>query len=402
VRSEPPEDDGPRQDDEDDGDPFAGLTLDDEFVRSAAVTEPTAHERERAARQEDLRRRLAEQATQAEGESPERQRYGADPFDVGGEWSTSANRPRRVLTVVAVVVVFALVLVYALSQFLGRRSTSAARDDTTALDEPVGSSTGDTTGAADAAVAAPADPTVEVVRPSTWPSRAEDVSPTPLGVPGPVPEGGGPHEFLSLQPDGVTPVAYDPCRPIHFVTRPGGPPEGDILIREAIAAVSTATGLRFVDDGTTEEGPSDERAAFQPEVYGDRWAPVLFTWSDTVESPRLGEISADAPQADPAAYAGSIAVGLRDEGSEDGDLVYVTGSVTLDQADLTDLLAGPDGRAAVRSVIQHEVAHLVGLGHVGDTTQLMHPQMQPGTTSFGAGDLQGLAALGSGACYPDI
>jgi hypothetical protein len=32
----------------------------------------------------------------------------------------------------------------------------------------------------------------------------------------------------------------------------------------------------------------------------------------------------------------------------------------------------------------------------------MHPQMQPGTTSFGAGDLQGLAALGIGACYPDI
>ena len=94
-----------------------------------------------------------------------------------------------------------------------------------------------------------------------------------------------------------------------------------MLVREAIAAVSAATGLRFVDDGTTEEGPSDTRSPYQPEVYGERWAPVLFAWSDPVESPRLGEISPEAPQANPAAYAGSVAVGLPESascGSRDG------------------------------------------------------------------------------------
>jgi len=170
---------------------------------------------------------------------------------------------------------------------------------------------------------------------------------------------------LALQPDGANPVAYDPCRPIHYVTRPGGPPEGDVLIREALASVSTATGLRFVDDGATEEAPSDDRAPHQPDVYGDRWAPVLFAWSDPVESPRLGEIDPDQPQADPAAYAGSTGVTWEPAGAS-SRMVYVTGSVTLDGPDLTDISEGPDGRARALAIIEHEVGHLVGLGHVDD------------------------------------
>lgn len=401
MSSEPPDQDGPRRDDEiPEGDPFDGLTLDEDFVRAASMSEPTAADRERAARQANLQRMLAEEAAGAPPRSPERERYGADPFDVGGEWSTTANRPRRVLTVIAVIVVFALVLVYALSQFLGRRNSAAPSDDEATMTTVA---PGDPS-AADVATSSPADPTVEVVRPTDWPPPAEDAASEPLGTPGPVPEGGGPHTFLAMQPDGVTPVAYDPCRPIHFVTRPGGPPEGDRLIREAVAEVSAATGLTFVDDGTTQEGPSDDRAAYQPDVYGDRWAPVLFTWSDTVESPRLGEVSAANPDLDPAAYAGSTSVGLgpADGRGEDAQMVYVTGAVTLDLADLGEMIDGPDGRAAVRAVIQHEVAHLVGLGHVEDQGQLMHPSIQPWSTSFGAGDLEGLAVLGSGACFPDV
>lgn len=375
----------------DDDDPFAHLTLDESFVSSAEIAEPTAEARERAARAANLQRLLADEAAQRANASYELRRF-APPDDWEDEWGelSERRRPRRGLKVVAAVIVVSMVAVYVLSQFFTRsesevRSLESAPTSISMPERP-----------------APDDPTAQVVRPADWPSPSTESSPTPLGEPAPVPDGGGPHEFILLQPDGVTPVAYDPCRPIHFVIRPGGPPEGEVLIREAIAAVSAATGLRFIFDGTTDEGPSDDRAPYQPDRYGDRWAPVLFTWSDPAESPRLGEISPSNPQADPAGYAGSVAVGIDDGSGGEVQKVFVTGSVTLDQGDLGRTLEGPDGRAQVRSVIAHEVAHLVGLGHVEDPSQLMHPTIQVGVTDFQPGDLEGLATLGRGACFPDI
>lgn len=442
VSSSPPGPDRGEQDDDPGGDdPFAGLTLDEAFVRAAPVNELPAAERERLAaerarREAELRRRLTEgerrggateppteglhrlapggwDADDMRGGFPEEvepgQLYSGDDIwddDWASDEDLAAHRRRRsrVLQVVALVVVVAIVVVYVASHLVGIVSDDLRSGETRAA---TGTGTGAGEGAADPATGAddgaPGDPTVELVRPTDWPAVQADPSPTPLGTPGPVPEGGGPHGFLKLQPDG-TPVAYDPCRPIHYVTRPGGPPEGDVLIREAIAAVSLATGLRFVDDGTTDEAPSDDRRPYQPEVYSDRWAPVLFAWSDSAETPRLGEVDPDQPQADPAAFAGSLAVGLGSPEDAPGTtpMVYVSGSVTLDGPDLTRLAEGPDGRAIVRSIIQHEIAHLVGLDHVEDRGQLMYPVTQSGVTGFAAGDLEGLAALGRGDCFPQI
>ena len=50
----------------------------------------------------------------------------------------------------------------------------------------------------------------------------------------------------------------------------------------------------------------------------------------------------------------------------------------------------------------HEFGHLVGLDHVDDPTQLMYPSTSPAVSTFGGGDLAGLAALGSGACAPNV
>lgn len=380
-------------------DPFDNLTLDESFILSASINEPAAAEREQAARaradrEANLQRLLADEAA-----SREAVRYGQHRY-APGEWDDEfhvdeGERPPgrgRTIRIVAVLVLVAVFVVYGISQFLSRRDpqvTTPTSLERATSDDPVAS-------------AGPSDPRVEVVRPTDWPPASTESSPTPLGVPARVPDDGGPHSFLQLQPDQATPVAYDPCRPIHYVTRPGGPPEGDVLVRESIAAVSAATGLRFVDDGTTDEGPSDTRSPYQPDVYGERWAPVLLTWSDPVESPRLGEISPEAPQANPAAYAGSIAVGLPGAADVDPEKVFVTGSVTLDAADLTRMTEGQDGRARARAVIQHEIAHLVGLGHVDDDAQLMFPTINSNITGFNDGDLEGLASLGQGACFPQI
>ena len=199
----------------------------------------------------------------------------------------------------------------------------------------------------------------------------------------------GNHAFTAMQPDGSGPVAYSPCRPIHFVVRAqGAPPNGTELIRTAIGRVSAATGLQFVDDGLTQEAPSADRDAYQPQAYGRRWAPVLVAWSDPTETPALA--------GDIAGIGGSAAV------TRAGSSVYVTGAVTLDAPAIVQMSASANGAAVAYGVVTHEFGHLVGLDHVDDPTQLMNPRSSISVTSFASGDLAGLAALGTGSCAPGV
>lgn len=184
---------------------------------------------------------------------------------------------------------------------------------------------------------------------------------------------------------------WEACRPIHYVVRPGG--EGDrfdAILRSAVAEVSRDTGLKFVDDGTTTEAPlrTASRDLYQPAKYGDRWAPVLIAWSNVGESPHLaGRVEGFAR---PGWWAG------RGEPER-----LVSGSVTYD-VDKLQVLDGELGDGAVRTVVLHELGHLVGLAHVKDPTQVMNPTVGRGAPShFAAGDLTGLAALGSGPCFTD-
>lgn len=55
-----------------------------------------------------------------------------------------------------------------------------------------------------------------------------------------------------------------------------------------------------------------------------------------------------------------------------------------------------------RAVILHELGHLVGLGHVEDPTQVMYPSSSYEVTSLATGDLNGLAKLGRGDCFPAL
>jgi hypothetical protein len=188
------------------------------------------------------------------------------------------------------------------------------------------------------------------------------------------------YSFLQTLPDGA-PVAYDPCRPIHYVIRSAHLPSyGVVMIQQAVAEVSAATGLRFVDDGLTAEPLSEHRASIQAR-YGDRWAPVLIAFSDGTESSELG--------ADVMGRGGSVALSPLGPASAR----YVT------DFDLQLAHAGP-GYQVDRAAILHELGHVVGLGHVQDRTQLMDAY-QLGGTAFGSGDLEGLALEGQGRCQSD-
>jgi hypothetical protein len=201
--------------------------------------------------------------------------------------------------------------------------------------------------------------------------------------------GAGPHRFVAVQPDGVSPVTYSPCRPIHYVVRPdNAPAQSNQLISAAMTDLQVATGLTFAPDGTTTESPAQDRNPYQSQRYGRRWAPVLITWATAKEVPDFG--------VDIVGEAGSQRMQR-----PNGQSTFVTGQVTLDPNKIQRMIdtAGPD---QAQAVISHELGHLVGLAHTDDPGQLMFPRVQGQVTDYQPGDLQGLARLGGGPCVPDL
>jgi len=194
------------------------------------------------------------------------------------------------------------------------------------------------------------------------------------------------YTFSMTQAGASEPVTFDPCRPIQYVVRPAGAPvDGDELVTQALHRVSEVSGLMFMSAGYTDEGPSVDRPNFLPDRYGDRWAPVLISWSTPAEYPQLAGPVIGVTSTEPVDAA-------------DGRLALVSGQVTLDTEQIVQQVRAGN-RAIAIAVITHELGHLVGLGHVNDERQLMYPSARPLVTSFGPGDLTGLAKLGSGTCF---
>jgi hypothetical protein len=191
------------------------------------------------------------------------------------------------------------------------------------------------------------------------------------------------YSYLATNADG-TPARFNPCAPVHYVTNLVEAPSGAAgLVSNALGQVSAATGVPFINDGSTSEVPGAQRDAYQPARYGQRWAPVIIMWSRPSETSMLpgGQVAGEG--------------GATWEQGPDGHKIYVTGAVAIDadanlpSASLTDLLL-------------HELGHVVGLGHVFDPLQIMFPTLAPiAATTYGSGDRAGLARLGVAAgCLP--
>ncbi len=195
----------------------------------------------------------------------------------------------------------------------------------------------------------------------------------------------GAYLFLHTTQDG-SPIGYDPCRPVRYVIRPDGMPEGgQELVEEAAGIVGSAAGLVLEYAGTTDEPPAVERVLIQSERYGDGWAPVLVAWADASVVPELaGGV---------VGLGGSAAV----PGAHGQGQWLAAGRVVLDVADLGAMLDSPGGYERARAMVVHELAHVLGLDHVDDPAELMFP-VNATRTDLGPGDLAGLALLGQVAC----
>jgi len=191
-------------------------------------------------------------------------------------------------------------------------------------------------------------------------------------------------EFTFMASHAGDPVRWNPCEAIHYVVNLGAAPGGSLQdVQDAVLRLTEATGIAFAYDGLSDETPALDRDAYQPERYGDRWAPVLIGWAD----PRTSSIEFVVDGQAAAGVAGPL---TPDAGAD----IYVSGVVAINAAD-----PNPPGFAspgAQGPVVLHELAHVLGLGHIKAQGELMEPS-GGGVTGFGPGDLEGLRQLGSSA-----
>ena len=180
---------------------------------------------------------------------------------------------------------------------------------------------------------------------------------------------------------------WDPCRPISYVVNAAyAPKQGRADLAEALSRITAVSGLQFVDEGDTAEVPSRSRPAYQPERYGERWAPLLVAWAPPAAT-------------DVGIGGGTKGIALTTAIPGSAGPSILTGQVVLD-ADHR-LASGFGPGTTEGEVLLHELAHAVGLGHVDDPTQVMYYRTTNSESQFGAGDRAGLSALGvASGCLP--
>lgn len=194
------------------------------------------------------------------------------------------------------------------------------------------------------------------------------------------------YAFAATKKNGE-PVAFSSCDPIHIVVNgKHAVPDADRMLREALDRVSEASGLTFVVDGPSQELPDSVRAATNTSTMTWTNRPALVAWLSPQEDEGLGR--------DAIGLGGPIETGYY----IDANRHYVTGTVSLDGPALQAIMLRPNGWAQARAVVMHEVGHMVGLGHVDSTAEVMAPKGSH-ITEFGAGDREGLRLLGDGPCF---
>ena len=191
-------------------------------------------------------------------------------------------------------------------------------------------------------------------------------------------DAGGTFTYAMTQPGSSDPVGWDPCTTVEYAVNPAGmPPGARPMVDRAVARISAATGLAFEDVGVTDRRPfTGSRVAFG----GGR--PVVIGWADAAEYPGL---------------TGGVA-GLGGGAAEDGARGrrhYVTGGVVLDTEVFPANVAQQP--RVLEAIVLHELAHVVGLGHVSEPMELMFGESS-GQVELGPGDREGLARLGSVPC----
>ena len=109
---------------------------------------------------------------------------------------------------------------------------------------------------------------------------------------------------------------------------------------------------------------------------------MLIAFADASEIPAMDGV---------AGRAGSSWTGIN------GRDTYISGQVVLERRYWNSELHAWRGHALTRAIVMHELGHVLGLGHVHASGELMSADNH-GRTTWGPGDRKGLAILGRGPC----
>lgn len=216
----------------------------------------------------------------------------------------------------------------------------------------------------------------------------------------------GPGRTAYLHKDGAGAVTrYNPCVPLRYVVNDKDAPEGwKAALDDAVAELAKGTSMPMQFAGIMAEPvaadlrgqlaqaytwPSDvdgysqayqklfRRPSYQPSRYGSGiWAPVLIAWAPFG---RAGAGYRHSPDA----------VGASDVRQFQGRVAYVSGTIVLNSD-----VASPN----LKATFLHQLGHVLGLGHVGPSQEVMHP-MERTQQQWGEGDLSGLKIVApAGQC----
>jgi hypothetical protein len=191
------------------------------------------------------------------------------------------------------------------------------------------------------------------------------------------------HAFIGRSADGE-PYRWDPCSTIHYQVDLGRMDDRVLDdVNEAVRRISRASGLALEFDGVVHVSVNDLVGSgdfVTATTAGLHWSPVLIAFRSRSAMRVLGVRGA---------YGVAMPVTTRFDADQ-----FVSGVVMINaSAGLED---GFDRAPSMGTVLQHELGHAVGLGHILDPFQLMSPV--PVVTDWGRGDLAGLEELGDGPC----
>jgi hypothetical protein len=189
--------------------------------------------------------------------------------------------------------------------------------------------------------------------------------------------GEGHYAFLQTDPKYGGPVTYSSCRSIPVEFNLHGVDDPDTtrqVLLQALGEASAASHLNLVYSGDSPRRPRSNWGT----LYG---YPVLIAFADASE------------------IASMDGVGGRGGSSwteVNGRETYVSGQIVMERLYWNRELHAGHGTDITRSLVMHELGHILGLGHVDDRHEIMNPSAGP--THWGPGDRKGLALLGKGPC----
>lgn len=175
---------------------------------------------------------------------------------------------------------------------------------------------------------------------------------------------------------------WNPCAAIRWAVNLSDAPSNALAdAQQAISYVSAATGVPFTYVGTTNAIPSPTGPGGQLPSGVD----AVIAW---LTPSQFGATAGEA------GFGGNWWI-------SSGGPERIFEGYSIINGDLAKTLLKPGFGPGYSEghLLLHELGHMMGLGHTQDESQVMYPQQGPLSPGiYGAGDLTGLKALGTGGC----